>query len=148
MPRNAPKIKKDAVIGYGGTIIECDSTLEARETTLAQVLKKEKAHFILPYDDYKIIEGQATAAKEFIEDVPNLDYLIAPVGGGLFSGCALATKYFSSKTKTLGAKPAGAKDAFLSLKAGKIIPSINPKTIADGLLTSLGSKTFPIIHSM
>ncbi len=146
MPINASKIKKDAVIGYGGTIIECGSTLEARETTLAQVLKKEKTHFIHPYNDYKIIEGQATAAKEFIEDVPNLDYLIAPVGGGgLLSGCALATKYFSPKTKTVGAEPIGAKDAFLSLKAGKIIPSINPKTMADGLLTSLGSKTFPII---
>ena len=146
MPSNAPKSKKDAVIGYGAHVIECDPTLEAREATLDQVVKDKNVHFIHPYNDHKIIEGQATAAKELIEDYPNLDYVITPVGGGgLLSGTALSTKYFSPKTKTIGAEPTGADDAYRSLKDGKIIPSIHPVTIADGLLTSLGTKTFPII---
>ncbi len=146
MPSNAPKSKKDAVIGYGANIIECDPTLEARETTLNKVIKEKKAYFIHPYNDYKIIEGQATAAKELIEDTPVLDYIITPVGGGgLLSGSALSVKYFSPGTKIIGAEPTGADDAYRSFIAGKIIPSINPDTIADGLLTSLGSKTFPII---
>jgi threonine dehydratase len=148
MPENAPIIKKAAVIGYGANVIECEPTLEAREGTLKQVIEEKKAYFIHPYNDYRIIEGQATAAKELIEDVPSLDYLIAPVGGGgLLSGSALSAKYFSPKTKTIGAEPSGADDAFKSFEAGEIIPSINPNTIADGLLTSLGSKTFPIIKT-
>lgn len=146
MPTNAPKSKKDAVIGYGAKVIDCEPTLEAREATLDQVIKEKKAHFIHPYNDYRIIEGQATSAKELIDDVSNLDYLITPVGGGgLLSGSALSVNYFSPNTKTIGAEPSGADDAFRSLKAGEIIPSINPDTIADGLLTSLGTKTFPII---
>lgn len=146
MPTNAPKSKKDAVIGYGANVIECDPTLQAREAALNQVIKEKKAHFIHPYNDYSIVEGQAAAAKELIEDISNLDYLITPVGGGgLLSGSALSVKYFSPNTKTVGAEPSGADDAFRSFRAGKIIPSINPDTIADGLLTSLGSKTFPII---
>lgn len=148
MPANAPKIKKDAVIGYGANVIECDPTLEAREETLNRVIKDKKAHFIHPYNNFHIIEGQATSAKELIEDVPNLDYLIAPVGGGgLLSGSSLSVKYFSPKTRTIGAEPTGADDAFRSFNAGKIIPSINPDTIADGLLTSLGNLTFPIIKA-
>ena len=146
MPSNAPKSKRDAVIGYGANVIDCDPTLEAREAALDQVIKEKKAHFIHPYNDYRIIEGQATVAKELIEDVPDLDYLIAPVGGGgLLSGSALSVKYFSANTKTIGAEPSGADDAFRSFSTGEIIPSVNPDTIADGLLTSLGSKTFPII---
>lgn len=148
MPANAPKIKKDAVIGYGANVIECEPTLEAREATLNRVIKDKKAHFIHPYNDFGIIEGQATSAKELIEDVPNLDYLIAPVGGGgLLSGTSLSVKYFSPNTRTIGAEPTGADDAYRSFKAGEIIPSINPDTIADGLLTSLGSLTFPIIKA-
>lgn len=148
MPANAPKIKKDAVIGYGANVIECEPTLEAREATLNQVIKDKKAHFIHPYNNFNIIEGQATAAKELIEDAPNLDYLIAPVGGGgLLSGASLSVKYFSPNTRTIGAEPTGADDAYRSFKAGEIIPSINPDTIADGLLTSLGSLTFPIIKA-
>lgn len=147
MPTNAPKSKKDAVISYGANVIECEPTLEARESTLNQVIKDKGAHFIHPYNDYSIIEGQATSAKELIEDVPNLDYVIAPVGGGgLLSGTSLSVTYFSPNTKTIGAEPTGADDAYRSLKAGEIIPSINPNTIADGLLTSLGTKTFPIIR--
>ncbi len=148
MPSNAPKNKKDAVIGYGANVIECDPTLEARESTLNQVIKDKKAHFIHPYNDIRIIEGQATSSKELIEDVPDLDYIIAPVGGGgLLSGTSLSVKYFSPNTRTIGAEPTGADDAYRSFKAGEIIPSINPDTIADGLLTSLGSLTFPIIKA-
>ena len=146
MPRNAPKSKKDAVIGYGAKVIECEPTLEARESTIEQVIHDKNACFIHPYNDYTIIAGQATCAMELFEEVSGLDFLLAPVGGGgLLSGSALAAHYFSPGTITIGTEPSGADDAFRSLKEGKIIPSINPKTIADGLLTSLGTKTFPII---
>jgi len=95
----------------------------------------------------KVIAGQATAAKELIEENGKFDFVIAPVGGGgILSGTALSVHYFSQGTKVIGAEPKGADDAFLSLKHNKIIPSINPQTIADGLLTSLGNKTFPIIQ--
>lgn len=147
MPSNAPKSKMAAVKGYGAKIIECEPTLEARESTLNQVIKKTNAHFIHPYNDYRIITGQATAAKELIEEQPQLDFILAPVGGGgLLSGTALSVKYFSPLTKVIGAEPIGADDAYKSFVAGKIIPSINPDTIADGLLTSLGDLTFPIIR--
>lgn len=149
MPSNAPKSKRSAVIGYGATVIDCDPTLEARESTLNEIIDEKKAHFIHPYNDYRIIEGQATAVRELVEDTSNLDYIIAPVGGGgLLSGSALSVKYFSPTTKIIGAEPTGADDAYKSFNAGKIIPSIHPETIADGLLTSLGSKTFPIIQEL
>lgn len=147
MPSNAPKSKKEAVNGYGAEVIECAPTLEARESTLAQVIRSTKAHFIHPYNDLRIIAGQATAAMELIESTNNLDYIIAPVGGGgLLSGTSLSSNYFSPATKVIGAEPTGGDDAFRSFNKGKIIPSVNPNTIADGLLTSLGSKTFPIIQ--
>ena len=148
MPGNAPKRKKSAVIGYGAKVIECEPTLEARESSLKRVIQDTKAHFIHPYNDVRIIAGQASCAKEIVEEIPDLDYLIAPVGGGgLLSGSALAVKYFSPNTKIIGAEPKGADDAWQSIQAGEIIPSSNPKTIADGLLTSLGSLTFPIIKN-
>jgi len=147
MPKTAPTVKVNAVKSYGGIITFCEPTLEARENTLEQVVKETSAKFIHPYDDYNIIAGQATCAKEIYEEINNLDYLIAPVGGGgLLSGSILSTKYFSESTKVIGAEPAGADDAFRSLRDGKIYPSINPKTIADGLLTSLSEKTFDIIN--
>ncbi len=147
MPSNAPKSKKEAVIGYGAKVIECTPTLEARENTLDAVVKETGAYFIHPYNDERIIAGQATCAKELIEAINDLDYIIAPVGGGgLLSGTALAAHYFSSNVKVIGAEPMGADDAFQSLQKGEIIPSIKPQTIADGLLTSLGDKTFPIIR--
>ncbi len=147
MPSNAPKSKKEAVIGYGANVIECEPTLEARENTLDAVVKETGAYFIHPYNDERIIAGQATCAKELIEAIDDLDYIIAPVGGGgLLSGTALAAHYFSSNVKVIGAEPMGADDAFQSLQKGEIIPSIKPQTIADGLLTSLGDKTFPIIR--
>jgi threonine dehydratase len=147
MPRTSPQVKKDAVAGYGAQITFCEPTLQSRETTLEKVVAKTGATFIHPYNDYRIIAGQATAALELIEEIPNLDIIMTPVGGGgLLSGTALSTHYLSPSTKVIAAEPEGADDACRSLKEGKIIPSTNPKTIADGLLTSLGDKTFPIIQ--
>jgi len=147
MPSNAPKSKKEAVLGYGAKVIECEPTLEARENTLEAVVRETGAYFIHPYNDERIIAGQATCARELIEAIDDLDYIITPVGGGgLLSGTALAAHYFSSNVKVIGAEPTGADDAFQSLQKGEIIPSIKPQTIADGLLTSLGNKTFPIIQ--
>ena len=147
MPKNAPDVKKNAVLGYGAEIIPCFPTLQAREKTLAQVVEKTGATFIHPYNNYNVIAGHTSAAKELIEEIPNLDVIITPVGGGgLISGTALATHYLSPKTQIIAGEPAGADDAFQSLKKGEIVPSVHPKTIADGLLTSLGDKTFPIIQ--
>jgi threonine dehydratase len=146
MPDNAPKSKREAVIGYGANVIRCEPTLAARETTLKSVVDETGAHFIHPYNDLSIIAGQASCAKELIEDAGGLDYIVAPVGGGgLLSGTALSAQYFSPKSIVIGAEPTGADDAFRSMQANNIIPSKNPKTIADGLLTSLGTLTFPII---
>ncbi|MFN3426920.1 MAG: pyridoxal-phosphate dependent enzyme [Candidatus Thermochlorobacter sp.] len=147
MPHTAPNIKKVAVASYGGRIIFSEPTLKAREETLAAEVEKSGATVIHPYNDYRVIAGQGTAALELLEDVPNLDLMLAPVGGGgLISGTALAVTSLSPHTKVIAVEPAGADDAYRSIKAGRIIPSTNPKTIADGLLTSLGDKTFPIIR--
>jgi threonine dehydratase len=146
MPTNAPQIKKDGVKLYGGEIIECEPTLQARERTVAAVIMKTKATEVHPFNDYNVIAGQATAAKELLYSTPKLDAIIAPVGGGgLISGTALATKYFSPSTKVYAAEPEGADDAFRSMRSGKIEPS-QSSSIADGLLTSLGAKTFAIIR--
>ncbi len=145
MPRTAPEIKKRGVRGYGGEIFECEPTLAARESTLAEVIRKTGATEIHPFNNYEVIAGQATAAKELIEAVSPLDFMIAPVGGGgLLSGTALAAKYFSPKTIVIAGEPAGSDDAYRSLRSGKI-EQAQSNTIADGLLTSLGDKTFPII---
>ncbi len=149
MPNNAPAVKIDAVNGYGGEIIFCEPTLLAREEALEKVVKKTGATFIHPYNDMRIIAGQATAAMELIEEIEGLDIIMAPVGGGgLLSGTSLATAYLSSGTKVFGAEPEGADDACRSIKSGEIVPSVNPQTIADGLLTSLGSLTYPIIKKL
>jgi threonine dehydratase len=146
MPNNAPEIKKKGVLGYGGQIFECEPTLQARESTLAEVIAKTGATEIHPFNNYDVIAGQATAAKELIEETPPLDFILAPVGGGgLLSGTALAVKYFSPTTKVIAGEPAGADDAYRSIKSGKIELS-QSNTIADGLLTTLGDKTFPIIR--
>jgi threonine dehydratase len=147
MPSNAPSVKRDAVAGYGGTIIWCEPTQEARESTLANVVAETGATFIPPYNDARVIAGQGTAALEFLEDVPDLDVIIAPVGGGgLISGTALTITALSPSTRVMAAEPKGADDAYRSLQAGEIIPSVNPQTIADGLRTSLGDLTFAIIR--
>ncbi|ELR72851.1 Threonine dehydratase, catabolic [Fulvivirga imtechensis AK7] len=147
MPSNSAEVKKAAVLGYGAELIECEPTLQAREDTLQRVIEETGAILIHPYDDYRIIEGQATAAKELIEDTDVIfDYLLAPVGGGgLLSGTSLAAHYLSPTTSVIGCEPAGADDAYRSFKSGELIPQTNPTTIADGLRTSLGKKPFEII---
>jgi threonine dehydratase len=146
MPRTAPEIKKQGVISFGGEIFECEPTLEARETTLQEVVTKTGASVIHPFNNYEVITGQATAAKEFFEDIPSLDVIIPPVGGGgLLSGTALSAKYFSPSTRVYAGEPEGADDAYRSLQTGTIQPS-QSNSIADGLLTALGDKTFPIVQ--
>lgn len=146
MPQNAPQVKKDAVAGYGAEITFCTPTLEAREQTLAKVVEATGAAVVHPYNDYRVIAGQATAALELMEDVADLDIIMAPIGGGgLACGTALSAKYVQPKTKVIAAEPMGADDAYRSFRAGELIASKSPKTIADGLLTSLGDKTFPIV---
>jgi threonine dehydratase len=145
MPSNAPQIKKEGVKGYGGQIFECEPTVQSREATLAEVMTKTGATEIHPFNNYHVMAGQATAAKELYEEVNDLDFLLAPVGGGgLLSGTLMATKFFSPKTKVIAGEPEGADDAYRSMQSGKIELS-QSNTIADGLLTSLGDKTFPII---
>lgn len=148
MPENSPEIKKKAVAGYGGQITYCEPTLQARETTLEQIVDKTGAVFIPSYNHPDIIAGQGTAALEFIMEIPGLEYMIVPVGGGgLLSGTALSVKKLSSATTVIAGEPKGADDAYQSMKEGKIIPSVSPTTIADGLLTSLGDFTFTIIKN-
>jgi len=149
MPENSSKVKIAAVKTYGGIITFCKPTLEAREEKLNEVLNETNAFEIHPYNNYAIVAGQATAALELIEDQPGLDIIIAPVGGGgLLSGTALASHYFSPSTKVIAAEPSGADDAYQSFYQKRLVPSVNPDTIADGLRTSLGSLTFPIIRRL
>ena len=146
MPKTAPQAKVDATKGYGAIVTFCEATLQAREDTLATIQQKTKAVFIPPYNHDWIIEGQATCAKEILEELDALDFVITPVGGGgLLAGSALAAKYFSPKTTVIGAEPEGADDAYRSFQTGILIPSEHPNTIADGLLTSLGPINFEII---
>ena len=146
MPENSPEIKKRAVAGYGANITFCKATLQARESTLAKVVAETGATEIHPYNNFNVISGQGTAAKEFIEDAGDFDIIIVPVGGGgLLSGTAISAKKLLPNCKIIAAEPAGADDAFRSFHSKKLIPSENPKTIADGLLTSLGERNFEII---
>jgi threonine dehydratase len=149
MPRTAPMVKKAGVAGYGGRITFCEPTLEARETTLEKVIQETCATVVHPYNDTRMIAGGGTAALELLEEVPDLDVVMTPVGGGgLLSGTAISVKALSPLTRVIAAEPEGADDAFRSLQEGRIVPSVNPNTIADGLLTSLGSLTFPIIREL
>jgi len=149
MPENSSKVKIAAVKTYGGKITFCIPTLEAREEKLNEVLSETNAFEIHPYNNYAIIAGQATATLELTEDQPGLDIVVVPVGGGgLLSGTALAVHYFSPGTKVIAAEPSGADDAYQSFYQKRLIPSVNPDTIADGLRTSLGSLTFPIIRRL
>jgi threonine dehydratase len=147
MPSNAPSVKKAAVAGYGGQITFCEPTLAARESTQAEVIARTGATEVHPYNNYRVITGQGTAALELLEEVPDLDVIITPVGGGgLLSGTSIAATELSPRIRVIAAEPECADDAYRSLQAGKILPSEHPKTIADGLLTSLGTLTFPIIQ--
>ncbi len=146
MPNNSPQVKKDAVAGYGADIVFCKPTLEARESTLEQVIAEKGHTFIHPYDNFNVICGQGTAALEIFELSSEFEAIIAPVGGGgLLSGTAITAKSQKPGIKVYAAEPEGADDAYRSFKAGKIIPSKNPDTICDGLLTSLGELNFEII---
>jgi len=147
MPSNAPAIKRAAVESYGGKITLCEPTLASRETTAQRVIDETGALLIHPYDNYRIIAGQATAAVELLEDAGSLDYILAPVGGGgQVSGAALAAHYLDPAVKVVACEPENADDACRSFHAGRIMPAGNPDTIADGLRTMLCEKTFDIIR--
>jgi len=147
MPNNAPSVKKNAVAGYGGQITFCAPTLEAREATLTRIYEKTGANVVHPYNDARVIAGQGTAALELLEDVPGLDVILAPVGGGgLLSGTSIAATETKKGIRVIAGEPEMADDAYRSVKSGKIMPAERPSTIADGLLTSLGSLTFPIVQ--
>jgi len=149
MPDNSSRVKVDAVKGYGANITFCEPNQQARESTLHQIVDTTGAELIHPYNDYSVITGQATSAKELIEEIPNLDCIIAPVGGGgLMSGTSLSAHYFSPSTIVYAGEPEGAADAVLSIKSDKIETAPYINTIADGLLTKLGDKTFPIIMKL
>ena len=146
MPSNAPKVKVEGVKSYDGEIVFCEPTLEARESIMNEIREREGAIFIPPFDHEDIILGQATAARELFEEIKNLDFLLAPVGGGgLLAGTALSAEAYSPTTKIIGCEPKMADDAFRSFRSGEKFPSTNPQTLADGLKTSLGELNFKII---
>lgn len=147
MPETAPEVKIKAVLGYGAEVIMCRPTQEAREQTLREVTERTGAVFVHPYNDYRVIAGQATAAKELLEEVPDLDVVMTPVGGGgLLSGTALVMHYLSPQTQVIAGEPAGADDAWRSFTSGQWQPALQPHSIADGLLSALGEKTYAIIR--
>lgn len=147
MPNNASRAKQAAVARYGGRIVLCEPTLAARESTCARLVADTGAALIHPYDDVRVMAGQGTTAVELLESIPELDLLLCPVGGGgHLSGVAVAGKSLKPSIRVVGVEPAGADDAYRSFKAGHIIPSVNPQTIADGLRSSLGKHTFPEIQ--
>lgn len=149
MPTNAPAVKRRAVAGYGARIIPCEPSLEARERTTAAVLAETGAHFVPPYDHPDVIAGQGTVALELLDQVPDLDAIVAPVGGGgLLSGVCIAAKALRPGIRVVGAEPLGADDAARSKAAGRLLPQTAPNTIADGLQTSLGALTWPVVRDL
>ncbi|WP_080057362.1 threonine ammonia-lyase [Spirosoma aerolatum] len=153
MPRTAPKVKKEAVLGYGAEVIECEPTLDAREAGVREVMERTGAVLVHPFDDDRVIAGQATVAKELIEDAADrqsvsFDTILAPVGGGgLLSGTALATYYLSPTTRVIAGEPEGAADAIVSFRSGRIEKAPYINTIADGLMTTLSERTLAIIRA-
>ena len=149
MPSNAPTIKKEAVAGYGAEIVYCEPKIESRQVFLDRIIQETGAELVHPYNDHRVMAGQGTAGLELCADVPDLDVVMTPVGGGgLLSGTAIALKAASPSTRVVAAEPSGADDARRSFLSGRIHPSVNPRTIADGLLTALGDKTFPVIRAL
>ena len=147
MPSTALEVKKKAVAGYGAEITFCEPTLASREAAAAEVIRRTGATLIHPFDNFNIIAGQGTAALEILTDYPSADAIIAPVGGGgLLSGTAIAARHLMPSIKIYGAEPALADDAARSFHTGTLQPALPPKTIADGLLTSLCERTFTIIR--
>ena len=146
MPSNAPKIKKEAVKGYGGELIECESNIEAREAAAKDLVDSKNATFIHPSNNLDVIIGQGTASKELIEQYGSFNNILVPIGGGgLIAGSALSAKYFGDNCSVIGTEPFEVDDAYRSLISGKIETNITTNTIADGLRTQLGDKNFPII---
>jgi threonine dehydratase len=147
MPSNSPAVKVNAVKGYGAEITFCEPNQAARESTVQNIIAETGAAFIHPYDDDRVITGQATCAKEFIEEVPGLNVIIAPVGGGgLLSGTSLAAHFMNPDMEVFAGEPEGAADAILSFQSGKVEKAPYVKTIADGLLTTLSEQTLSIIQ--
>ncbi len=147
MPNNSPTVKVHAVKGYGAEVIFCEPTLAARESTLNSVVERTGATFIHPFDNEDVICGQATCAFELLQDQPDLEFIVAPVGGGgLLSGTGLAASFSKSKVKVYGAEPEGAADAILSFQSGKVEAAPYIDTIADGLKTSLSERTLRYIR--
>lgn len=149
MPDQSPRVKVEAVRGYGGQVTFCASTQAARESTLQQIVDATGAAFIHPYDNDYVIAGQGTAAREMIEQVSvKLDAVVAPVGGGgLMSGTSLSTRALLPGARIYAAEPEGAADAFLSMQAGRVVPADYVDTIADGLRTTLSQRTFDILQA-
>ena len=147
MPENAPVVKKNAVAGYGAEITFCKSTLRAREETTLMIMEKTGATLIHPYYNFNVICGQGTASLELLEEKNDLDMVIAPIGGGgLMSGTSTCVKGINTGIQVIGAEPLNANDAYISFTTGKLTPSVNPLTVADGLLTSLSELTFSVIR--
>jgi threonine dehydratase len=147
MPDNAPVVKKNAVAGYGAEITFCKPTLQAREETTRMIMERTGATLVHPYDNFNVICGQGTAAMELLDEITDLDIVVAPVGGGgLISGTSVCVKGVNKDIIVIGAEPLNANDAFLSFYSGKLTPSVNPLTVADGLLTSLSELTFSVIQ--
>ena len=146
MPRTAPAIKRAATEGYGASVVPCEPTLADREATVERLIAEHDYTLVHPFDNWHVIEGQATVAWELLDQVDDLDMVVSPVGGGgLLAGTALTVKGRSPETKVVGAAPARADDARRSLESGRIEPSYDPVTVADGLKTSLGTRPFSII---
>ncbi|MEM8796561.1 MAG: beta-hydroxyaspartate dehydratase BhcB [Pseudomonadota bacterium] len=148
MPHTAPEAKKAAVRGYGGKIVECEPSTSSREATFAEVVAETGAEFIHPYNDPRVIAGQGTCAKEMVEDLGDLDAVIAPIGGGgMVSGSCLTLSNIAPETKIYAAEPKNADDAYRSFKAGHIIADDAPQTIADGLKVPLKELTWHFVSN-
>ncbi len=149
MPSSAPLVKQQAVAGYGGRVILCEPTLAAREETAARVVEETGGTLLHPFDHPDVIAGQGTLALELVEQVHDMDAVIVPVGGGgLISGITLALRELAPSVRVFAAEPAGADDAARSKSSGRLIPQASPDTIADGLLTSLGQHTWPVVRDL
>ncbi len=147
IPSNAPEVKRKAVEAYGGHVTECEPTLSSREAAAREIQERTGATLIHPYNDFRVIAGQATAALEFLEDAPDLDAILAPVsGGGLLSGTAIAAKSLRPAIRVIGAEPRNADDAYRSLASGHLAPAAKAETIADGLRATLCELTLRILR--
>ena len=148
MPKTAPQAKKDAVIGYGGTIVECEPATTSREAVFAEVVAKTGADFVHPYNDPRVIAGQATCSLELIDQVKDLDCVVAPIGGGgMISGTCLTLSHLAPSIEIFAAEPKQADDAYRSFKAGHIIADDAPVTVADGLKVPLKNLTWHFVSN-